>query len=229
MPGWSADAARRADRCCPPSRRMSRRRRTSRSAGCRRHPAPGLSGTPVHWPIAVQPSSHVWRVICVRDGSRFSSSSENVRGVATRPSTDNRQSANAPLCESPVCVAERRFLVSPGLVVPVAGNDVMSLETYSCTSDCPGQQRAMRRVRQVSPMRKQVAVSRRQILRIARKTSPPTDADPAMIAARRVMSPVVFISFPYGHCPDLTSESGLDDHHDVHDHEQQRATTNVKK
>ena len=35
-------------------------------------------------------------------------------------------------------------------------------------------------------------------------------------------SPEVFISFPNGHGTHLTPESGLDDHHDVHDHEQQQ-------
>ena len=54
------------------------------------------SGTPVHWPIAVQPSSHVCRVICVRAGNCFRSASENERGRATLPSTDSRQSANPP-------------------------------------------------------------------------------------------------------------------------------------
>ena len=87
-PGSSAGAARRADRGCRPSRRPSAAPRTARSAGCPTASSTRDSGTPVHWPIAVQPSSHVCRVICVRDGSCFSSASENVRGRATRPSTD---------------------------------------------------------------------------------------------------------------------------------------------
>ena len=41
-----------------------------------------------------------------------------------------------------------------------------------------------------------------------------------MIALRRVMSPLVFMSFPEGHGPDLAPESGLDDHHDMHEQKQ---------
>src|SRR6266487_5464696 len=53
------------------------------------------------------------------------------------------------------------------------------------------------------------------------RMSPPTEANPVTIARRRVMSPVVFTSAPHGHGPDLMSESGLDDHHDMDEHEQQ--------
>ena len=68
-----------------------------------------LSGTPVHWPIAVQPSSHVWRVTCVRGGSPFNWSSVNDRGAATRPSTDNRQSRERSAVQLPVRGSECRL------------------------------------------------------------------------------------------------------------------------
>ena len=92
-------------------------------------------------PIAVQPSSHVCRVICVRAGNRFRSASEKVRGAPTRPSTDSRQSANAAGLQARYALAERRFASRPGSVVPIAGNDVMSPRLYSRASDCARQQR----------------------------------------------------------------------------------------
>ena len=55
-----------------------------------------LSGTPVHWPMAVQPSSQVCRVICVRDAQLFQLGERERARRGHAPSTDSRQSANAP-------------------------------------------------------------------------------------------------------------------------------------
>ena len=94
-----------------------------------------LSGTPVHCAMAVQPSSQVCRVICVRGENCFRSASENARGRATLPSTERRQSANAPACMRRYASPSSFFILTPGSVVPVAGNEVTSLAAYSRTSD----------------------------------------------------------------------------------------------
>ena len=49
-----------------------------------------LSGTPVHLPMALQPSTQSWRVICVREGMARRSASESDWGASTRPSTASR-------------------------------------------------------------------------------------------------------------------------------------------
>ena len=52
-----------------------------------------------------------------------------------------------------VGVAERRLSLTPGLVVPVAGNEVMSFWLYSLTSDCRGSSARWAAYVKVSPMR----------------------------------------------------------------------------
>ena len=76
------------------------------------------SGTPVHWPIAVQPSSHVCRVIWVRGVNCFRSASENARGRATLPSTGSLQSANAPSFMRRYVSPASPFTVRPGSRCP---------------------------------------------------------------------------------------------------------------
>jgi hypothetical protein len=51
------------------------------------------SGTPVHLPITLQPSTQSWRVICVREGIACSSARLYCAGRATSPPTFSRQSA----------------------------------------------------------------------------------------------------------------------------------------
>jgi len=53
-------------------------------------PGHGDSATPVHSAMADHPSSHVWRVICVRLGSARRSASERLIGRATSPPTSSR-------------------------------------------------------------------------------------------------------------------------------------------
>ena len=43
------------------------------------------SGTPLHWPITLQPSTQSWRVIWVRVGKARNASSENSSGRSTMP------------------------------------------------------------------------------------------------------------------------------------------------
>ena len=52
------------------------------------------SGAPVHSPIADQPCSHTWAVICVRAGRLLISSSDSSRGRSTRPLIGSRQFLN---------------------------------------------------------------------------------------------------------------------------------------
>ncbi len=59
----------------------------------RRGRAASPSGTPVHLPMQLQPSTQSCRVIWVRDGSARSSASDKLTGRSTRPPTSSRQSA----------------------------------------------------------------------------------------------------------------------------------------
>jgi hypothetical protein len=103
------------------------------------------SGTPVHCAIADQPSSHVCRVICVRDGMRFKSSREKLPGLATLPSTSSRHSAKPFLSKrsyaSPASKSKPGCAESRGSVVPIAGVEEMSRTSYSRTSECFGSSR----------------------------------------------------------------------------------------
>ena len=47
------------------------------------------SGAPVHFPIALQPSTQSWRVICVRWGKAFNCASVRLSERSTRPVTDS--------------------------------------------------------------------------------------------------------------------------------------------
>ena len=74
------------------SRRRSGRRRSA-PAGFSVASSEAPSGTPVHLPIALQPSTQSWRVIWVRAGMRAQLGERKARGRSTRPSTASRQSA----------------------------------------------------------------------------------------------------------------------------------------
>ena len=96
--------------------RRSGRRCSAPAAAARPAPSTWPSGTPVHLPIALQPSTQSWRVICVRAGIACSSASEQVSGAATSPSTRSRQSAK------PVCGMRGASPPSSALVLPLVRN-----------------------------------------------------------------------------------------------------------
>jgi hypothetical protein len=97
-----------------------------------------LSGTPAHLPIALQPSTQSWRVICVRAGMARSSASESDSGVATSPSTASRQLTKSS-------TAWRAQSSLRGRVLPlVRKSGDMSASAYSRASAAPPSRRWMR-------------------------------------------------------------------------------------
>src|SRR3954471_12411439 len=88
--------------------------------------------TPFHLPIALQPSTQSWRVICVRGGSARNCASENCIGVFTRPSTFSAQflkSLRASAWYTGFC----------GLLVPLLRNfGDRSASVNSCAIDLRG-------------------------------------------------------------------------------------------
>jgi hypothetical protein len=105
-------------------RRSSDLKVTNRADGCR--PAASstrLSGTPVHSPMAVQPSSQVCFVICVRDGRRFNSASDHVPGRATVPVTDSRHSPKLLVSQRRYVSATSARFADAGSIMPTAGKD----------------------------------------------------------------------------------------------------------
>src|SRR6476659_9293561 len=70
---------------------------TSRTPGRNRaRSSSQASGTPLHLPITLHPSTQSWRVICVRVGIARKASSENSSGRSTSPAICNRYPANPP-------------------------------------------------------------------------------------------------------------------------------------
>src|SRR5258708_28863637 len=87
------------------------------------------SGTPVHLPIALHPSTQSWRVICVRLGISRSRASVSFKGCCTSPSICSTHSAKLPAARAWYCA-------SPGLEVPLLRNcGDRSASENSCAID----------------------------------------------------------------------------------------------
>src|SRR5689334_3909319 len=84
------------------------------------------SGTPVHLPMALHPSTQSWRVICVLEGISRIDASEKRLGAATSPSIARFQLAN---CCCTICA----YSSVPGSLLPFAGKTAeISRSAYSC-------------------------------------------------------------------------------------------------
>ena len=109
--------------------------------------------------------------------------------------------------------------MSPGLVVPVAGKDVISRPAVLRAPVHRRKQEAMGGIGQEVTHSQDVAVGRRHFRGTPGSNAPPTGARPARSARRRVMRRWWSCYFPTVIARSCRLKPGLDDHHEVNEHE----------